>query len=137
MHTDTYAHHRDSDVANPQTFINRKGFMSHNALCAFNFDLLFTFLLPGPEGSANDSMVLHWACEKFGLTIGEPNYYLVDGGYGQTKATLAPYRGTRYHLKDFGDQKKMYVLRVTSVLRVRMGMCWSQSYALELGVWLF
>lgn len=31
-------------------------------------------------------------------------YYLVDAGYGNRRGFIGPYRGTRYHLKEYGPQ---------------------------------
>ena len=38
---------------------NQKGFLSQNCLCICNFDMLFTYILTGWEGSATDARV--WA----------------------------------------------------------------------------
>nr|AAU10684.1 hypothetical protein [Oryza sativa Japonica Group] len=37
-----------------------------------------------------------------GFNVPQGKYYLVDGGYANTPSFLAPYRGVRYHLKEFG-----------------------------------
>ncbi|RWR97224.1 putative nuclease HARBI1 [Cinnamomum micranthum f. kanehirae] len=33
-----------------------------------------------------------------------PKYFLIDAGYGNRRGFIGPYRGTRYHLKEFGAQ---------------------------------
>ncbi|KAM0914274.1 hypothetical protein ACQ4PT_011492 [Festuca glaucescens] len=66
-----------------------------------DFDLNFTFISCGWEGSATDARVLRSAIRK-GFRVPEGKFYLVDGGYANTKFFLAPYRGVRYHLKEFG-----------------------------------
>lgn len=43
---------------NSSLFRNRKGFISQNILAACNFDLQFTYVLAGWEGSAHDVKVL-------------------------------------------------------------------------------
>jgi hypothetical protein len=39
-------------------FRNRYGYLSHNVLAAYIFDLQFCFIYPGWEGSANNQRVL-------------------------------------------------------------------------------
>jgi hypothetical protein len=70
-------------------------------MIACNFDLNFTFISSGWEGSATDARVLRSALLK-GFQVPEGKFYLVDGGYANTPSFLAPYRGVRYHLKEFG-----------------------------------
>ncbi|TVU11766.1 hypothetical protein EJB05_45368, partial [Eragrostis curvula] len=82
-------------------FRNRKGTLSINVMVACDFDLNITYISSGWEGSATDSRVLRSAMSKgFKVTAGK--FYLVDGGYANTSSFLAPYRGVRYHLKEFG-----------------------------------
>jgi len=83
---------------------NRKGFLSQNVLAAVNYDMRFTYVLAGWEGSAHDARVLSSAkaasgssCFKQPLRKG---YYLADAGYSNTRMTMVPYRGVRYHLQE-------------------------------------
>ncbi|CAD6339895.1 unnamed protein product [Miscanthus lutarioriparius] len=78
-----------SEKASP--FRNRKGTLSINVMVACDFDLNFTFISSGWEGSATDSRVLRSAMSK-GFQVPPGKFYLVDGGYAN-----------RYHLKEFGD----------------------------------
>ena len=65
--------------------------------------LTSTLLLSsGLEGSATDARVLRSALLG-GFHAPEGKYYLVDGGYANTPSFIAPYRGVRYHLKEFGQ----------------------------------
>lgn len=80
-------------------FRNRKGVMSQNILGVVNFDMMFTFVLVGWEGSAHDGRVLKDGVMK-GLHLIPGKYYLGDAGYALTKYCLTPYRGVRYHLKE-------------------------------------
>jgi hypothetical protein len=66
-----------------------------------DFDLNVTYISCGWEGSASDARVLNSAIQR-GFTVPAGKFYLVDGGYGNTQFFLAPYRGVRYHLKEFG-----------------------------------
>ncbi|KAL6841999.1 hypothetical protein ACP4OV_028199 [Aristida adscensionis] len=89
----------DPEKASP--FRNRKGTLSINVMVACDFDLNITLISSGWEGSATDSRVLRSAMSK-GFQVPPEKFYLVDGGYANTASFLAPYRGVRYHLKEFG-----------------------------------
>jgi len=69
-----------------------------------DFDLNITYVSAGWEGSATDARVLRSAMNKsigkFEVPLGK--FFLVDGGYANTTSFLVPYRGVRYHLKEFG-----------------------------------
>ena len=71
---------------------NRKGTLSQNIMLACDFDLNFTFISSGWEGSATDARVLS-STLLGGFHVPEGKYYLVDGGYAYTPAFLTPYRG--------------------------------------------
>jgi hypothetical protein len=81
-------------------FRNRKGFISQNVLAVVNFDLTFSYVLAGWEGSAHDGGVLEDAVYK-GLPTPRGKYYLCDAGYALKSYCLTPYRGVRYHLKEW------------------------------------
>ena len=68
---------------------------------ACDFDLNITHISFGWEGSATDARVLSSAILR-GFKVPDGKFYLVDGGYANTQFFLAPYRGVRYHLKEFG-----------------------------------
>lgn len=84
-----------------QTFRNRKGQLTQNVLAVVNFDMIFSYCLCGWEGSAHDGRVLDDAKGK-GLSFFINKYYLGDAGYALTPYCLTPYRGVRYHLKEWG-----------------------------------
>ncbi|KAK5772255.1 hypothetical protein PVK06_048535 [Gossypium arboreum] len=102
-------------------FRNRKGGTTQNVLAAIIFDLKFSYVLAGWEGSAHDSRILSDALSRpRGLRIPEGKYYLADAGYGIRNGYITPYRGVRYHLKEFSDQgpenaKKLFNLRHSSL----------------------
>ncbi|KAK5771483.1 hypothetical protein PVK06_047687 [Gossypium arboreum] len=86
-------------------FRSRKGGTTQNVLAAITFDLKFSYVLAGWEGSAHDSRILSDALSRpSGLRIPEGNYYLADVGYGIRNGYITPYRGVRYHLKEFSAQ---------------------------------
>ena len=82
-------------------FRNRKGTLSQNVMIACDFDLNITFISTGWEGSATDARVLRSAMNS-GFQVPPGNFYLADAGYANTPSFLAPYRGVRYYLKEFG-----------------------------------
>jgi len=100
--------HIQAYVANEEQgpWRNRKGYLSQNVLAVVNHERLFTYVLPGWEGSAHDGRVLAAAKETEGFTApasvrgGPTKYYLADAGYSNTDITLVPYRGVRYHLRE-------------------------------------
>jgi hypothetical protein len=80
---------------------NQKGFLSQNCLFICNFNMLFTYILTGWEGSATDARV--WAdalVEGFSVPTGF--YYLADAGFPHCKELLVPFCGVRYHLQEWG-----------------------------------
>ncbi|KAH6764108.1 hypothetical protein C2S51_015357 [Perilla frutescens var. frutescens] len=59
--------------------------------------------IPAMEGSAYDSKLLSDALSRRnGLQVPQGKYFLVDCGFANRRQFLAPLRGVRYHLKDFG-----------------------------------
>jgi hypothetical protein len=79
---------------------NRKGFHSQNVFAACSFDLRFTFVYPGWEGSAHDSTVVGDALAKGHWRPPKGKYYLADAGYTTSEHLLIPYNKTRYHLRE-------------------------------------
>ncbi|KAL6193812.1 hypothetical protein ACLB2K_034896 [Fragaria x ananassa] len=87
------------------SYCNRHGIQSQNVLAACNLDLQFIYVLSGWEGSAHDSKLLNDALSRRnGLEVPQGKYFLVDCGFANRRQFLAPLRGVRYHLKDFGGQ---------------------------------
>ncbi|XP_021687091.2 uncharacterized protein LOC110669657 [Hevea brasiliensis] len=85
-------------------FIGRKGVPTQNIMAACSFDMQFTFVMAGWEGTAHDGRLFQYAINKQNLNFPKPlpgKYYVVDAGYQQIEGYLAPYKGTRYHLPDF------------------------------------
>ncbi|CAL2225085.1 unnamed protein product [Prunus armeniaca] len=57
------------------------------------------------EGSAHNSRVLQDALKRRnGLTVPQGKFFLVDCGFPNQRQFLAPFRGVRYHLQEFGGQ---------------------------------
>ncbi|KAK5793591.1 hypothetical protein PVK06_034743 [Gossypium arboreum] len=102
-------------------FRSRKGGTTQNVLADITFDLKFSYVLAGWEGNAHDSRILSDALSRpRGLRIPEGKYYLADAGYGIRNGYIIPYRGVRYHLKEFSAQgpenaKELFNLRHSSL----------------------
>lgn len=73
------------------------GHLTQNMMAICNFDMFFTFVLVGWEGSAADGPLYH-RCFDHGLKVPEGKYFLADAGFGACDTLLTPYRKTRYHL---------------------------------------
>jgi hypothetical protein len=86
---------------------NRKGFVSQNVLACCSFELLFTYVLSGWEGSAADT-ALYADARRTDFTIPENKFYLADAGFGLSKECIIPYRGIRYHLQEWGRSDLRY-----------------------------
>lgn len=72
---------------------NRKGYLSQNVLGVCNFNMEFTYVLAGWEGSAHDGRVLDDALFNGGLQIPSDRYLLADAGYSNSDYT--PYSISR------------------------------------------
>ncbi|WVZ87950.1 hypothetical protein U9M48_034523 [Paspalum notatum var. saurae] len=103
-------------------FRGRKLHPTQNVLAAVDFDLRFIYVLAGWEGSAHDAIVLQDALSRpSGLKIPEGHYFLADAGYATRPGILPPYRGVRYHLKEFQgtrqpeNPKELFNLRHSSL----------------------
>ncbi|PPD94579.1 hypothetical protein GOBAR_DD08392 [Gossypium barbadense] len=102
-------------------FRNRKWGTTQNVLAAITFDLKFSYVLAGWEGSAHSSRILSDALSRpTGLRIPEGKHYLTDAGYGIQIGCITPYRGVRYHLKEFATEgpenaKELFNLRHSSL----------------------
>jgi hypothetical protein len=111
-------------VADQGPFRNRKGVLTQNVLGVVNFDGTFSYSLAGWEGSASDSRVLGDALTK-GLRTWPIKYYLGDAGYANKRYCMTPYRGVRYHLKEWRlgrarpqNREELFNLRHSSLRNV-------------------
>ncbi|KAG6508181.1 hypothetical protein ZIOFF_033552 [Zingiber officinale] len=99
----------------------RKNYPTMNVLAAGTFDLKFTYVLLGWEGSASDSRILDNALSREdNLNDPQGKFYLADVGYMLRSTFLTPYRSTRYHLKEysrhpFENPKELFNLRYSSL----------------------
>lgn len=96
---------------------NRKGRISQNVLAVCGFDMRYVYVLSGWEGSASDSLIYEDA-RQTDFRIPDGWFYLADAGFPLTPDTMVPYRGKRYHLKEWGrsnqrprDKEELFNLR--------------------------
>ena len=87
---------------------NRKGLLTQNCLIACSFDLRFTYVLSGWEGSAADALIFHNA-RQTDFPIPNGKYYLADAGFPLCPELLVPYRSVRYHLAEWGRARIWYL----------------------------
>ncbi|WVZ64690.1 hypothetical protein U9M48_014180 [Paspalum notatum var. saurae] len=102
-------------------FRGSKSFPTQKVMAAVDFDLKFTYVLAGWEGTAHDAVLLADAVEREnGLRVPEGKFYLVDAGYGAKPGFLPPFHGVRYHLNEWGNnpvqnEKELFNLRHSSL----------------------
>ncbi|ETV77497.1 hypothetical protein H257_08907 [Aphanomyces astaci] len=91
-------------------FRNRKGYMSQNILAACTFDLKFTYVLAGWEGSASDGRVLEDALLNKGFVIPPGKMYLAQvdtcqpkKGWQRFSTSLAMPLQADKHKNDFNE----------------------------------
>lgn len=91
-----------------QRYRSRKGHICQNVMAVVSMDGKFIYLLTGWEGSAADSTVYNDAVAA-GLVIPRGRMLLADAGFAICEALLVPYRGVRYHLREWHLAKFKYV----------------------------
>nr|XP_020198761.2 protein ALP1-like [Aegilops tauschii subsp. strangulata] len=75
----------------------RKHYTSQNVLAAVDFDLKFTYVLAGWEGSAHDANILTDNMSRpDGINIPDGKFYLGDVGYACRPGILPPFRKIRH-----------------------------------------
>ncbi|KAL3502105.1 hypothetical protein ACH5RR_036554 [Cinchona calisaya] len=98
-----------------ERFRGRMGIPTQNVLATISFDLKFSYVLVGWEGSAHDSRILENALSRpRGLQVPK------DAGYGIRNGLIPPYIGVRNHLKEYDgnppqNEKELFNLRHSSL----------------------
>ncbi|KAJ9128917.1 hypothetical protein P3X46_034332 [Hevea brasiliensis] len=96
-------------------YIGRKGIPTQNIIVTCSFDMQFTFVWAGCEGTAHDAIIFLAAIKDPIIKFPKPpkgKYYLVDVGYPNMKGYLKPYKDTRYHLWHILDNMPAYPFKV-------------------------
>lgn len=114
-------HIRASASKNMETaFCAKKSFPSQNVMAAIDFDLRFTYVLAGWEGSAHDDVVLVDAIEREnGLRVPHGKFYLVDAVYGAKPGFLPPFRDVTYHSNEWGEWRNNHVQDARKLFNLR------------------
>ncbi|XP_024636687.1 protein ALP1-like isoform X1 [Medicago truncatula] len=90
--------------ADQMRYRGRKGIPTFNVMACCDFDMCFTFISVGWEGSAHDTRVFLHAINTPALNFPKPpdgRYYLVDKGYPDKEGYMVPYPRIRYHQSQF------------------------------------
>lgn len=108
-----------------KVFRDRNKNLTQNVLGAVNFDMTFSYVLTGWEGTAHDGRLYDDARTKnFPRVPGK--YFLGDAGFALSSECLTPYRATRYHLREFqagnaggpANAKELFNLKHSSLRNV-------------------
>lgn len=104
----------------------RKGCVCQNVLGVCRLSGKISFVLSGYEGSAHDGTVLGRAMRAVSGAFSIPAgfYYLADAGYGLCPWLLTPYRGVRYHLKEWAAARQRCVMQFPLCI-----VCFSRSFS--------
>ncbi|KAK6939553.1 Myb/SANT-like domain [Dillenia turbinata] len=79
---------------NATRYCGRKDHPTQNVLAACSFDLKFTYVLLGWDGTASDSRIIKNALTREDkLVIPKGKFYLVDAGFMLKHGLITPYRG--------------------------------------------
>jgi hypothetical protein len=100
----------------------RKHYTRQNVLAVVDFDIRFTYVLTGWEGSAHDATIMEDGLERpDGLQFLEGKFYLADVGYACHPGSFPPFTSTRYYLNEFSARhypknvKELFNLRHSSL----------------------
>jgi hypothetical protein len=80
-------------VIHQKAYRDRNGNITQNVLACCDFDMRFTYVLVGWEGSAHDGRLYRDALTK-GFLIPPGKFILGDTGFALTDSVLTPYRAT-------------------------------------------
>ncbi|XP_028757226.1 uncharacterized protein LOC114716391 [Neltuma alba] len=134
-------------------FRGRKDYPTQNVFAACSFDMKFTYVLAGWEGTASDSRILKNALSREDkIIIPQGKFYLGDAGFPLKRGVITPYRGVRYHLKEYSTRApqnateifnhrhaslRNVIERTFGVLKKRFPiMAVAQSHIFQLRQWL-
>jgi hypothetical protein len=88
-------------VAERAAFRDGHGNLTQNVLAVCNFDMKFTDVLVGWEGSTADSTLWKEAIRCGAVQVPDGKYLLGDAGFAICDLLISPYRATRYHLQEW------------------------------------
>ncbi|KAK8916510.1 hypothetical protein KSP39_PZI022323 [Platanthera zijinensis] len=85
-------------VGSQVPYIGRRDNPTQNVMPTCDFNMCFTFVMAGWEGSAHDSRIFNFGTSDLRYNFPHPppgKYYLVDSGYPLQRGYLKPYQDTR------------------------------------------
>jgi hypothetical protein len=83
----------------------RKGFTARNVFAVADFNLYYLYCQLGGEGTANDPQILNKLLEDRLFSLSGNDRILLDAIYRYRDNMLTPYRGVRYHLKEWENSR--------------------------------
>ncbi|KAK2403074.1 hypothetical protein QL285_052545 [Trifolium repens] len=117
--------------ADQMRYRGRKGIPTFNVMASCDFDMCFTFISVGWEGSAHDTRVFLHAINTPTLNFPKPpqgRYYLVDKGYPDKEGYLVPYPKVRYHLSQFENELPTNAQEAFNRLHSSLRSCIERSF---------
>ena len=103
--------------------LNRKGYTSLNVFMMTNWDMTIAHVLSGADGGSNDSTVFeNKVRQRLSQMLPPGGYILLDAIFKNTSTTLVPYRGVRYHLKEWARRPDMRPLNCKELFNLRHAM---------------
>lgn len=100
------AYVREDDIFR---YRDRKGSITQNVLATCDFDMRFVHVMAGYEGTAADGILFDYARLHDGFSLDPRRYYLADAGFPNCDLLRVPYRGVRYHLKEWKQGRQRYI----------------------------
>ncbi|KAF7322186.1 putative nuclease HARBI1-like protein [Mycena kentingensis (nom. inval.)] len=94
--------HIDAHVAASDAirYRDRKGAITQNVFAACDFELRFTYIMAGWEGTAADARLYHHA-RTMGFDLPDPEFFLADAGFANCRLLMTPFPAVRYHLDEW------------------------------------
>ncbi|XP_058775533.1 uncharacterized protein LOC131649792 [Vicia villosa] len=117
--------------AEQMRYRGRKGIPTFNVMTSCDFDMCFTFISVGWEGSAHDIHVFLHAINTTALNFPKPpkgRYYLVDKGYPDKEGYLVPYPKIRYHLSQFENKSPTNAQEAFNCAHSSLRSCIERSF---------
>ena len=94
-----------------------KGHVTQNCLAACDFTHRFVYMFSGWEGSITDSTMFNDArITDLYVPTASGHYYLADAGFPNSISLMLPFRGVRYHLREWSQAELQYCIIISITL---------------------
>ncbi|CAN1823932.1 hypothetical protein LINPERHAP1_LOCUS30579 [Linum perenne] len=122
--------HVDAIISTSQQtpFRGRKGTTTQNVLCVCSFNMCFTYVVAGWEGSAHDARILSsTTIDRNNQFLMPPlgKYYIVDSRFANAHGFLAPFRVYTSHFRRLDaevDSKVVKNFSTTNIIVFAMSL---------------